>query len=192
MWLHHNSPMAGHLGPKRTLELLTRYPNCKKSPQLAQKIENYVKVCITCAQGKPMQQKPYRMLQPLPIPSRPWQDIAIDFVVKLLASRDSSKPNNPQYNLIWVVVDCFTKIACFLPYRENTGANILAQRFLRGIFANHGLLRSIVLNRGSIFAAKFTRALYKALDFKKILSTAFHPQTDGQTERINQTLEQYL
>ena len=192
MWLHHDSPMAGHPGPKRTLELLTRYLNCKKSPELARKIDNYVKACITCARGKPMRQKPYKMLQPLPIPSGPWQDIAMDFVVKLPASRDSSEPNNPQYDLIWVVVDRFTKTACFLPYREDTGADILARRFLKDIFANHGLPRSIVLDKGSVFGAKFTRALYKALDVKRNLSTAFHPQTDGQTECTNQTLEQYL
>ena len=172
--------MARHPGPKCTLELLTRYPNCKKSPELAQKINNYVKACITCAQGKPMQQKPYGMLQPLPIPSKPWKDIARNFVIKLPASKDFSKPNNPQYNLIWVVVDRFTKMACFLPYREDTGANILAQRFFRDIFTNHGLSQSIVLDKGSVFAAKFIRALYKALDVKRNLSTAFHPQTDGQ------------
>ena len=83
-------------------------------------------------------------------------------------------------------------MACFLPYKNNTGADILAQRFLRDIFANHGLLQSIVSNEKHVFGAKFTRALYKALDVKRNLSTAFYPQTDGQTERTNQTLEQYL
>ena len=192
MWLHHNSLMAGHQEPKCTLELLTRYPNSKKSLELEQKIDNYVKSCITCAWGKPMQQKPYQMLQPLLIPSRPWQDIAMGFVVKLLASRNSFKPNNPQYDLNWVVVDWFTKMACFLLYKEDTRVNILAQRFLRDIFANHGLRCSIVSDRRSFFTAKFTRALYKALDIERNLFMAFHPQTNSQTEHTNQTLEQYL
>ena len=183
--------MARHPEPKCTLELLTRSPNFTKSTELARKIENYVKACIICAQGKPMRQKLYGLLQPLPIPSRPWQDIAMDFIVKLLPSKNSLEPGNPEYNSIWVVIDWFTKIACFLPYREDTGANILARRFLKDIFANHGLPQSIVSDKGSVFVAKFTKALYQALDVKKNLFTAFHPQTDGQTECTNQTLEQY-
>ena len=70
-------------------------------------------------------------------------------------------------------------MACFLPYREETGADMLARQFLKDIFANHRLPQSIVSNRGSIFAAKFTKVLYKALDIKRNLSTAFYPQTDG-------------
>ena len=84
------------------------------------------------------------------------------------------------------------KMACFLPYKEGTGADVLARQFPRNIFANHGLPQSIISDKGSVFAAKFTKALYKALNVKRNLSAAFHPQTDGQTERTNQTLEQYL
>ena len=97
--------MAGHPGLKHILELLMRSPKFTRSTELAQKIENYFKACIICARGKPMQQKPYGMLQPLPIPSRPLQDIAIDFIVKLLLSKDFLKLGNPEYNLVWVVVD---------------------------------------------------------------------------------------
>ena len=192
MWLHHDSSMAGHPGPKHTLELLTRSPNFTRSTELACRIENYVRACIVCAQGKPMRQKPYGLLQLLPIPSRPWQVIAVDFIIKLLPSKDSSEPGNPKYNLTWVVMDQFTKMAYFLPYREDTRVNILARGFLKDIFANYGLPQLIVLDRGSVFAAKFTKALYKALDVKRNLLTAFHPRTDGQTKRTNQTLEQYL
>ena len=116
------------------------------------------------------------MLQPLPIPNRPWQDIAIDFIVKLLSSKDFLEPGNPEYSSIWVVINQFTKMACFLPYREDSGADILARQFLKDIFANNGLLRLIVMDRGNVFAVKFTRALYKALDVKKNLSTAFYPR----------------
>ena len=100
MWLHHDFSMTGHPEPKCTLELLTRSPKFTKSPELTRKIEDYIKRCVTCAQGKPMQQKSYRMLQPLPIPNRPWQNIAMDFIVKLPPSRDSSEPGNPEYNLV--------------------------------------------------------------------------------------------
>ena len=131
MWLHYNFSMAGHPRSKRTLELLTRSLDFTKSIKLACKIKNYVRACIICAWGKSMCQKPYGLLQSLPIPSGPWQDIAIDFIVKLPPSKDFLEPGNPEYNSIWVVIDWFTKIACFLPYRENTGANILAWHFLK-------------------------------------------------------------
>ena len=191
MWLNHNS-MTGHPGPKCTLKLLMRSPEFVRSTELTCKVDNYVKRCVICAQGKPMRQKSYGMLQPLPIPNRPWQDIAIDFIIKLLPSKDSLEPKNPKYDLVWVVVDWFIKMACFLPYRENTGADILARRFFKDIFANHGLPQSIMSDRGNVLAANFTRAFYRALDVKRNLFMAFHPQTDGQTERTNQTLEQYL
>ena len=189
MWLHHNSPMAGHPGPKRTLELLTRIPKFMRSTELTCKVKNYIKACVICAQGKPMRQKPYRMLQPLPIPNGPWQDIAMNFIVKLPLFKNFLEPENPDYDLVWVVIDRFTKMACFLPYKEDTGANILARHFHKDIFAINGLPQSIASDKGSVFAAKFTRALYRALDVKRNLSMAFHPQTDGQTECINQTLE---
>ena len=79
--------MAGHPGPKRTLELLTRSPKFARNTELACKVKHYVKACIICAWGKPMRQKPYGLLQPLPIPSRPWQNIEINFIVKLPPSR---------------------------------------------------------------------------------------------------------
>ena len=192
MWLHHNSPMAGHPGPKCTLELLTRSSEFVRSMELTCKVEDYIKGCIICAQGKPMRQKLYGMLQPLPIPNRLWQDIAMDFIVKLPLSKDSLEPETPKYNLIWVVIDRFTKIACFLPYREGIRADVLARQFFRDIFANHGLSQSIISDKGSVFAANVTKALYKALDVKRNLSTAFHHQTDGQTECTKQTLKQYL
>ena len=169
-----------------------RSPKFTRSTELAQNVENYFKACIIFAWGKPMQQKPYKMLQLLPIPSRPWQDIAMDFIVKLPPFKDFLEPENPEYDLVWVVIDRFTKMACFLPYKEDTGADVLARQFLKDIFANHKMPQSIVLDKGSIFAAKFTKALYKALDVERNLSTAFHLQMDSQIECINQTLEQYL
>ena len=116
----------------------------------------------------------------------------MDFIVKLLPFKDFLESRNLEYNSVCVVVDWSTKMACFLPYKEEIRADVLARQFLKDIFANHGLPQSIVSDRGIIFAAKFTKALYKALDIKRNLSTAFYSQMDSQTERINQMLEQYL
>ena len=100
MWLHYNSLMAGHPGPKRTLELLTRSLEFTRDTELTHKIEKYVKACLICARGKLMCQKPYGLLRLLPIPSGPWQDIAMDFIMKLPLSKDLSEPGNPKYNSI--------------------------------------------------------------------------------------------
>ena len=185
MWLHHISPMAGHTGPKCTLKLLRRNPIFMRNTELTCKVKNYVKACIIYAQGKQMRQKSYGMLQPLPIPNRPWQDIAIEFIVKLPPSKDFLEPENPGYNSVWVVVNWFTKMICFLPYKKDTGADILARRFLKNIFANHGLSQSIVLDRSSVFAPKFTKAFYEALDVKRNLSTAF-PPPDRRPDKAHQ------
>ena len=144
---------------------------------------------------RPGQTNATKTLQNAAAATNPQQTLAgysNGFLVKLPPSKDSLKPGNPEYNLVWDVIDQFTKMACFLPFREDTRADVLARPFLKDIFANHGLPQSIVLNKGSVFAAKFTKALYKALVVKKNLSTAFHLQTSSQTERINQTLKQYL
>ena len=90
----------------------------------------------------------------------------MDFVVKLLPLKDFLEPGNLKYNSIWVVINQFTKMACFLHYKEETRADILARCFLKYIFSTHKLLQSIVLDKGSIFAAKFTKA---ALDIKRKL-----------------------
>ncbi|XP_044721262.1 integrase core domain-containing protein [Hirsutella rhossiliensis] len=99
---------------------------------------------------------------------------------------------NVKYDSIFVITDRLTKYGYFLPYKEASNAEELAYVFLRTIVSNHGLPNEIVSDRGSTFVAKFWQALMAQLGTKHKLSTAYHPQTDGQTERLNQTLEQYL
>ena len=180
VWLHHNLPMARHPGPKRTLELLMRSTKFLRDTKLTCKIKNYVKAYLICAWGKLMRQKPYRLLLPLPIPSRPWQDRTMDFIVKLWPSKDSSEPENPKYNSIWVVIDWFTRMAYFLPYRENTKADILARQFLKDIFDNHRLPQSIVLN-GVVYLPHSSQELYtRHWTLKK---TYLRPSTPRETVR---------
>jgi len=118
------------------------------------------------------------------IPEKPWTHISADFITKL--------PLAQGYNSILVVVDRLTKMVHFIPTTEKTSAEGLARLFRDNVWKLHGLPESIILDRGPQFAAGLMRELNEMLGIKSKLSMAFHPQTDGQTERVNQELEQYL
>jgi len=123
-------------------------------------------------------------LMPNSIPEKPWTHTSADFITKL--------PIAQGYNLILVVVDRFMKIVHFIPTTEKTLAEGLARLFRDNVWKLHGLPKSIVSDRGPQFTAGIMWELNRMLGIKSKLSTAFHPQTDGQTERVNQELEQYL
>jgi len=121
---------------------------------------------------------------PNSIPNKAWTHILADFITKL--------PLVQGYDSILVVVDQFTEMAHFVPTTEKTMAKGLARLFRNNIWRLHGLPESIISDRGPQFAAGLIRELNEMLEIKTKLSMAFHPQTDGQTERMNQELEQYL
>jgi transposase InsO family protein len=114
----------------------------------------------------------------------------MDFIVKLPPSKEPM--TSTIYDSIWVVVDKLTKYAYFIPYKEASTAEEMAYAFVRIVVSQHGLPRQLITDRDKLFTSKFWTTLMRHLDIKHKLSTAFHPQTDGQTERVNQTLEQYL
>ena len=118
------------------------------------------------------------------IPEKPWRHISTNFIVKL--------PLAQGYDAILVVCDHLTKMVYFIPTMEKTSAAGLVQLFRDNIWKLHGLPESIISDRGAQFVAGMMRELNKRLGIKTKLSTAYHPQTDGQTERINQELKQYL
>jgi len=121
---------------------------------------------------------------PNPIPDKAWMHILADFITKL--------PLAQEYNSILVVVDWFTKMAHFMSTTEKTPAEGLARLFRDNVWQLHGLPESIISDRGPQFTAGLMKELNKILGIKTKLPMAFHPQTDGQTERMNQELEQYL
>ncbi|SAM05196.1 hypothetical protein [Absidia glauca] len=178
---HHDSPMAGHYGRAKTMDLVSRnyfFPGMRKY------INRYIANCPTCIRGKPSRQAPAGHLRSLDIPDKPWSSISMDFIVGL--------PVSNGYDCIWVVVDRFTKMSHFVPCNDTITAEGLASLFITHIFRLHGLPKDIVSDRGALFTSKFWQELTRRLHIKTNLSTAFHPQSDGQTERINSTLEQYL
>jgi len=118
------------------------------------------------------------------IPEKAWSHISADFITKL--------PLVQRYDAILVVVDRFTKMGHFIPITERTSAEGLVHLFRDNVWKLHGLPDSIISDRGPQFAAEVMKELNRILGIETKLSTVFHPQTDGQTERMNQELEQYL
>ena len=147
-------------------------------------VERFVANCHTCCRTKPRRHASHGTLLPLPVPDRPWQDISMDFVVGL--------PQSKGFNTIWLVVDRHSKQRHFVPCMTTIDAQDLASLFIDNIFRLHGLPNSIISDRGPQFATDFWRYLCTCLGIATRLSTAFHPQTDGQTERINASMEEYL
>ncbi|KAG1121331.1 hypothetical protein G6F42_012533 [Rhizopus arrhizus] len=179
--IHHDSITAGHFGRAKTAELLSRNYWWKGMTKF---VNRYIANCQTCIRGKPSRQSPQGPLMSLQIPTNPWESISMDFIVKL--------PKSKGFDSIFVVVDRLTKMAHFIPCNESMTAKELATLFINNIFRLHGLPSSIVSDRGTLFTSKFWKHLLNNLDIKANMSTAYRPETDGQTERTNSTLEQYL
>ena len=179
--LCHDQPLAGHFGTFKTYNLVKRTFYWKGMKKYIQK---YVTSCDTCQRNKTARHKPFGLLQPLPIPEHPWSSISMDFITHLPKSKD--------YDTILVVVDRLTKMAHFIPTKNNNNAEEIVQLLIENIISKHGIPDDIISDRDTLFTAHFTKAMLKGLGITQKLSTAFHPQTDGQTERTNGTLEQYL
>ncbi|KAJ9542437.1 hypothetical protein OSB04_028943 [Centaurea solstitialis] len=154
-------------------------------PGMKRDIATYVSKCLTCAKVKAEHQKPSGLLQQPEIPEWKWEQISMDFVTKLPKTKKG-------HDTIWVIVDRLTKSAHFLPIKETYSIDKLAQLYVGEIVMRHGVPISIISDRDSRFTSRFWQSLQAALGTRVDLSTAYHPQTDGQTERTIQTLEDTL
>jgi len=148
-------------------------------------IAQFVAHCDTCQRIKTEHQKPAGLLQPLPTPVWKWDEIRMDFVVGLPQTQKG-------YDSIWVIVDQLTKVAHFLLVRTNYGGEKLAQLYVNNIVNVHGVPSGIVSDRGTQFTSKFWKSRHNAMGTKLDFNSAYHPQTDGQTERVNQIMEDML
>ena len=178
----HRAPYAAHPGVKKLhadLRQLYHWPGMRMQ------IAHIVARCLECQRVKAEHGHPGGLLQPHEIPEWKWDTISMDFIVGLpMSSR--------RHDAIMVTVDTLTKVAHFSPVRTSFTAPAVAQVFLRDIVRLHGIPRKIISDRDSLFTSSFWRELQTALGTRLNFSTAYHPQTDGQTERVNQILEDML
>ena len=174
----HDNPIHSHPGVKRMATSLKRQ---YEWPRMKQDIQAYVSSCDTCQKTKASTSVPYGLLQPLPIPTERWADLTMDLITPLPRTARN-------FSAICVVVDRFTKMTRIFPTTETVTAPQLAHLFLENVFRSHGLPKTIVSDRDPKFNSSFWRSLFKQLQTTLKFSTAYHPQTDGQTERMNRTL----
>ena len=153
--------------------------------RMKREIAKYVSECDICRRVKASHLRPAGTLQPLSIPEWKWEDISMDFIVGLPRAQKG-------YDSIWVIVDRLTKSAHFLRVKTIYRAKKYAELYMDRILCLHGVPKTIISDRGTQFVARFWEQLHTCLGTRLIRSSAYHPQTDGQTERINQILEDML
>ena len=178
----HDSKVVGHMGQNKTIELVRRN---FWWPKMEERIIDFVQSCPECQHNKATRHRPYGLSSPLELPYASWQSIAMDFITELPLSEDCDQ--------LWLVVDRFTKMAHFLQLpREKKTAADLAVTFAREIWKYHGLPTDIVSDRVSRFTSEVWKEFLQLSGIRRRMSTAFHPQTNRQTEHLNQTIEAYL
>jgi len=176
----HDSKVAGHFGREQMLELLSRnffWTNMERD------VRKYCSECDNCQRTKAPRHAKHGLLHPLELACKPWTHISTDFVTDLPVSEGAT--------MILVVGDRFTKMAHFIPIKKKDSPTV-AKAYLENVWKYHGCPEDVVSDRDSTFTGSFCTDLYSYLGIKRSMSTADHPQTEGQTERINQVIEAYL
>ena len=177
----HDSPMGGHSGFPVTYRCIRRLFSW---PKMKAHVQQYVRCCQVCQQAKSDRTASPGLLMPLPIPRELWDLITMDFMDGL--------PQSGQHNCLLVVVDKRTRFAHFLPLAHPYTASKLANIYMQQLYKLHGFPGAIVSDRDPILTSHFWQELFKYAGTELRMSTANHPQTDGQTERVNQCIETYL
>ena len=181
----HDDPAAGHPGKTKTYEILSRYYYW---PGIINDVKRFVRNCYGCRKSKNSRDKYHGALKPLPIPDKRWSHISIDFIVDLPVSKDLWGKDCIN---IMVIVNRLSKMVKCIPM-DGITAKDAAKAFYIHIWKNHGLFSFIISDRGRTFVSYFWDQLTTRLGIKADLSTAYHPETNGQTEILNSILEQYL
>jgi hypothetical protein len=148
-------------------------------------IAEYVAMCDNCQRVKAERQRPAGLLQPLKIPQWKWEEISMDFIIGLPATQSG-------YDSVWVIIDRFLKVAHFILVKTMYNGAKLAELYIARIVCLHGVPNKIVSDRGTQFTSRFWERLHEAMDTRLNFSSAYHPQMDGQTKRVNQILEDML
>lgn len=179
----HDPPYSAHRGQQQTYAKLSR---SYFWPQMHKLVSSYIRSCDTCQRTKTSRSLKSGFLNPLEIPPHPWHTVSMDFILQLPPTVDNS------YDTLFVVVDKFSKRAHFIPCFSTTTAAQAADLYIDNIFKHHGLAVSIISDRDSKFTSEFWLRLHERLGTRLRMSTPMRPQTDGQTERTNQVIEDML
>ncbi|CAI7808039.1 unnamed protein product [Closterium sp. NIES-53] len=178
----HDVPYAGHFGSNKTFVGIAKYHYW---PRMAADVQQFVTSCDTCQRMNSSKQKKKGLLQPLPVPEQPWQVVSLDFITGLPSTSRG-------HDSILVVIDKFSKMGHFIPTNATATAEATARLFFDRIITIHGIPATLISDRDPKFTSKFWKELMGLLGTKLAMSSAYHPQTDGQTERLNQVVEQLL
>lgn len=177
----HDTPVGGHAGIEWSYIRLSAnfyWPGMRRD------VKEFVGRCVTCQTVKYSTSVPYGLLQPLEMPDRVWEDLTLDFIVGL--------PNSKGNTSVLVVVDRLTKYTHFGALPSNYMTSKVAELFTGMVIKLHGVPRTMVSDKDPIFTRKFWSKLFELMGTRLKMSSAYHPQKDGQTEVLNRYLEQYL
>ena len=177
--------ILAHLGASKTLDYLRDHVWWK---DMVSDVKAFCETCHTCKISKPNNQKPYGLLNPLSIPSYPWESIGMDFVGPLPESGN----RDGMFDSITVVICLLTSMVHLIPSRTTYSASQLAELMFEHIYKLHGLPKNIISDRDVLFTSTFWKQLHRLVGTKLRLSSAYHPQSDGSTERANRTITQML
>lgn len=182
LYRHHDHVTAGHRGQKKTYMAVSRYYFW---PGMRTYTNAYVESCVQCRASKSISQKPAGLLQPLAIPPRRWSHVSLDFITDLPTTQDG-------FDSILVIVDSLSKMAHFIPTKKAATADDTARLLADRLIRYHGIPQVLISDRDPRFQSELWQRLCAAFQIKRALSSSYHPQSDGQTERVNRTLEQML
>ena len=177
--------LLAHLGANKTLDYIRDHLWWKT---MVSDTKAFCESCATCKRSKPTNQKPYGLLNPLPVPTQPWEAIGIDFVGPL----PESKNRDGTFDSITVVICLLTAMVHLIPSRITYNARQIAELMFEEIYKLHGLPKHIISDRDVLFTSIFWGHLHKLMGTKLKMSSAYHPETDGSTERANRTVTQML
>ena len=178
---YHDTPVGGHKGRETTYYRLHRDYTW---PGMHQDVKRYVCNCHTCSRSKAPRHAKYGELHPLNVPEGPWKDISLDFIPDL--------PEAKGKNTIRLVIDRLTKQQHSIPCTKEMSSEDLAMMYLHEIWREHGMPNTVTSDRGAVFVSELMRRLCKWLGVEPKPSSAYYPETDGQTERANSVIEQYI
>jgi len=178
----HDAPHAGHPGRTKTLDFVSRY---YWWPGLHKYVTNYGAQCDSCQRVKASTQKPYGKLQPLPIPGRQWEDVAMDLITDLPPATDGC-------DALIVFTDRLTKMVHLVPCKKTCDAKDCALMFLQNVWRLHGMPNRFTHDRDTRFTSNFWKEFFSMCGVGQNASSAYHPQTDGQAERTNRVVEDFL